>query len=106
MLAGARPTLINQRDKELGRDARAPSELPPLGWRDIGWRAFEGIQQDRVLLPGPVLVEAVVDPHEPPMPPKITLAQAAKFAEALVRGTPQAGRIALTVASDKVRELI
>jgi len=56
--------------------------------------------------PGPVLIEAVVDPHEPPMPPKITLGDAKNFAEALARGTPAAGKIALTVASDTVRELI
>jgi len=56
--------------------------------------------------PGPVLVEAVVDPHEPPMPPTITLGDAKNFAEALARGTPAGGKIALTVASDKVRELI
>ncbi len=57
-------------------------------------------------LHGPVLVEAVVDPHEPPMPPKTTLKQAAHFAESLARGTPARGKIALTIASDKVRELI
>ncbi|MFL6622126.1 MAG: thiamine pyrophosphate-dependent enzyme [Sulfurifustis sp.] len=56
--------------------------------------------------PGPVIVEAVVDPHEPPMPPKITFDQAKKFAESLVRGTPNREKIALTVMSDKVRELI
>ena len=55
---------------------------------------------------GPVLIEAVVDPNEPPMPPKITMKDAKNFAEALVRGTPARGKIALTVASDKVRELI
>jgi pyruvate dehydrogenase (quinone)/pyruvate oxidase len=56
--------------------------------------------------PGPVLVEAVVDPNEPPMPPKITATQAAHFAEALVRGTANAKKIALTVTGDKVRELV
>jgi pyruvate dehydrogenase (quinone) len=56
--------------------------------------------------PGPALVEAVVDPHEPPMPPKVTLAQAAHFAESLARGTPARREIALTVASNTVRELI
>jgi pyruvate dehydrogenase (quinone)/pyruvate oxidase len=56
--------------------------------------------------PGPVVIEAVVDPHEPPMPPKVSFSEAKNFAEALARGTPAAGRIALTVASDKVRELI
>ena len=56
--------------------------------------------------PGPVLVEAVVDPHEPPMPPKVTVEQAAQLAKSLASGTPNAGKIALTVASDTVREII
>ncbi|HKP52951.1 MAG TPA: thiamine pyrophosphate-dependent enzyme [Chloroflexia bacterium] len=56
--------------------------------------------------PGPVIIEAVVDPFEPPMPPKITLEQATKFAQSLVRGEPNREKIALTVASDIVRELV
>ena len=40
------------------------------------------------------------------MPPKATLKQAAHLAEALARGTPARGKIALTIASDTVRELI
>ena len=56
--------------------------------------------------PGPVLVEAVVDPHEPPMPPKATLKQLAHLAESLARGTPARGKIALTIASDIVREIV
>jgi pyruvate dehydrogenase (quinone) len=55
---------------------------------------------------GPVLVEAVVDPHEPPMPPKVKPEQALHFAESLARGTPHRGRIAATVLSDTVRELV
>jgi pyruvate dehydrogenase (quinone) len=55
---------------------------------------------------GPVLIEAVVDPHEPPMPPKVSLKEAAKFAKSLASGTPNAGKIALTVASDTVREIV
>jgi pyruvate dehydrogenase (quinone) len=55
---------------------------------------------------GPVIVEAIVDPFEPPMPPKVTLDQATKFAQSLAKGQPHRGKIALTVASDKVRELI
>ncbi len=54
----------------------------------------------------PALIEAVVDPFEPPMPPKVSLDQAAKFAESLIKGTPNRGKIALTVLEDKVRELI
>ena len=57
-------------------------------------------------IPGPVLVEAVIDPFVPPMPAKITLEQTAHFAEALARGEPNRNKIAWTVLSDKVRELI
>jgi pyruvate dehydrogenase (quinone)/pyruvate oxidase len=56
--------------------------------------------------PGPGLIEAVVDPHEPPMPPRVALKDVAHFAEALARGAPHRGKIALTVASDVVREII
>ena len=56
--------------------------------------------------PGPVVVDAIVDPFEPPMPPKVSLNQARKFAESLAKGQPHRGKIALTVLSDKVRESI
>ncbi|MGH7264760.1 MAG: thiamine pyrophosphate-dependent enzyme, partial [Candidatus Rokuibacteriota bacterium] len=62
---------------------------------------------DRALAhPGPVVVEAVVDPFTPPMPAKVTMKQAARFAESLARGEPNRGKIALTVLGDKVRELV
>jgi pyruvate dehydrogenase (quinone) len=62
---------------------------------------------DRALAtPGPVLIEAVVDPFEPPLPAKITLDQATKFATSLVRGEPNREKIALTILSDRVRELV
>ena len=56
--------------------------------------------------PDPALVEAVVDPHEPPMPLKVALKQTGHLAESLVRGTPEPAMIALTITSDVVRELI
>jgi pyruvate dehydrogenase (quinone)/pyruvate oxidase len=56
--------------------------------------------------PGPVVVQAVVDPMVPPMPAKITLDQATKFAESLARGEPNRSKIAWTILSDKVRELV
>jgi len=56
--------------------------------------------------PGPVIVEAVVDPFEPPWPPRITSQQAIRFAEALIRGEPSRERIAITAVSDRVREVI
>lgn len=62
---------------------------------------------DRALgTPGPVVVQAIVDPYEPPMPAKITLEQATKFAASLVRGEPNRDKIALTVLGDRVRELV
>lgn len=56
--------------------------------------------------PGPCLIEAVVDPYEPPMPPKVEAKQAMHMAEALAKGTPHAMKTALTLASDTVRELV
>jgi len=56
--------------------------------------------------PGPVVIEAVVDANEPPMPPKITRDQALKFARSLLRGEPNREKIALTAISDRVRELV
>jgi membrane protein len=37
-------------DGERGRDAETPSQIPAKGWKDIAWRVYEGMQQDRVLL--------------------------------------------------------
>jgi pyruvate dehydrogenase (quinone)/pyruvate oxidase len=56
--------------------------------------------------PGPAILQAVVDPLEPPLPAKVTADQALKFAESLVRGEPNRTKIALTALSDKVRELV
>ncbi|MGH8244641.1 MAG: thiamine pyrophosphate-dependent enzyme, partial [Steroidobacteraceae bacterium] len=56
--------------------------------------------------PGPAIIEAVVDPHEPPMPAKVSLEQTRHFAHSLLKGTPNRAKIALTVASDKVREIV
>jgi pyruvate dehydrogenase (quinone)/pyruvate oxidase len=55
---------------------------------------------------GPVLIEAVVDPFEAPMPAKVTLEQAAKLAESLVRGEPNRKKIVATQIADRVRELV
>jgi len=57
-------------------------------------------------MPGPVVVDAIVDPHEPPMPPRATANQMLHLTESLARGTPARGRIARTIAADVVRELV
>lgn len=56
--------------------------------------------------PGPVVVEAIVDPFEPPMPAKIKPEQALHFAESLAKGQPNRKEIVLTVIADKVKEMI
>jgi pyruvate dehydrogenase (quinone) len=62
--------------------------------------------REALATPGPCLIEAVVDPYEPPLPPKIQAKQALHMAEALAKGTPHAMKTALTLASDTVRELV
>ena len=56
--------------------------------------------------PGPAVVQAVVDPFEPPLPAKITVEQATKFAQSLLRGEPNREHIAWTVLGDRVREIV
>jgi len=55
---------------------------------------------------GPAVVQAVVDPNEPPFPGKITTKQALRFAKALARGEKDRWDIIKTVLEDKVREVI
>jgi pyruvate dehydrogenase (quinone)/pyruvate oxidase len=55
---------------------------------------------------GPVVVKAVVDPFEPPMPPKATLKQGYEQAKALARGEPDGGKIISTIVEDKIKEMI
>ncbi len=65
-----------------------------------------GVLDEAFRTPGPVVVDAIVDPHEPPMPPKVKPKQALHFAESLAKGTPHRGKIALTAAQNAVRELV
>jgi len=76
----------------------------------IGFRCerpdeVRGALEAMMLADGPALCEAVVDPFESPMPPKVKAAQALHMAEALARGEPNRGRIALTLFRDKVTDL-
>jgi pyruvate dehydrogenase (quinone) len=62
--------------------------------------------EEALATPGPVVVQGVVDPFEPPLPAKVTLDQAAKFAKSLLRGEPNSQKIALTVLGERIRELV
>jgi pyruvate dehydrogenase (quinone) len=54
---------------------------------------------------GPALVDVVVNPDEPPMPPKVTYEQAKSFAEAFLKGTPRRATIASTLFRDRIDQL-
>jgi len=69
-------------------------------------RQCGAILDEALATPGPVIVEGVVDPLEPPLPPKITAKQALHFAESLARGEPDRARIATTVLGNRIRELV
>ena len=56
--------------------------------------------------PGPAVLQAIVDPLEPPLPPKVTAEQALHFAESLARGEPDGGKIMRNAIGDRVREMI
>jgi pyruvate dehydrogenase (quinone) len=67
----------------------------------------EAVLREALGQPGPALVEASVDPNEPPMPGHVTMKQAWHFAEALVGGHQREGwEIVKTVLKDTVREVI
>jgi pyruvate dehydrogenase (quinone) len=55
---------------------------------------------------GPALVEAVIDPNEPPLPGNITIEQAWNFAKSLIRGEKYRKDIIKTVLEDKIREVV
>jgi pyruvate dehydrogenase (quinone)/pyruvate oxidase len=57
-------------------------------------------------MPGPVLIEAVIDPLEAPMPARTTRDQAVHFAEAILRGQPDGGAIVRKAVGQKIREMV
>ena len=93
-------------------------ELEPIDFAKVaeacGARGFtiehpeqaEQVLREALAYPGPVVVQAVVDPNEPPMPGKVHTDQAIKFAKALLRGQKDAGKIIRDVIEDKVREVV
>jgi pyruvate dehydrogenase (quinone) len=93
-------------------------ELQPIDFAKVaeacGARGFtlerpgdaERILRQALDTQGPAVVEAVVDPNEPPMPGKVTTEQALHFAKSLVRGQKDAIKIIKTIAEDQVREVV
>jgi pyruvate dehydrogenase (quinone) len=66
----------------------------------------EAVLREALAHPGPAIIEAVVDPTEPPLPGHVTTKQAWNFAKALARGQEDRWDILKTVAENTVREVI
>jgi pyruvate dehydrogenase (quinone) len=64
------------------------------------------ILDEALTAPGPVVIEAVVDTNEPPMPASLSMKQAVHFAEAMVKGTNEREKIIKDAFEYKVRELV
>jgi pyruvate dehydrogenase (quinone) len=54
---------------------------------------------------GPALVDVVVNPDEPPMPPKVHYDEAKGFVESFLKGQPRRASIASTLFQDKIDQL-
>jgi pyruvate dehydrogenase (quinone) len=76
------------------------------GYRIEDPRLVDSVLRQAFAEPGPALVEAVVDPHEPPLPGKITTEQAWQFAKALARGQKDGWDLIKTVVENKIREVV
>jgi pyruvate dehydrogenase (quinone) len=59
---------------------------------------------EALAMDGPVLIEAVVDSYEPPMPPEVSPKQALEMGKALARGEPNRKRVGITLFRDVVHE--
>jgi pyruvate dehydrogenase (quinone) len=55
---------------------------------------------------GPAVIQAVVDPNEPPLPGNVSTDQFIKFSESLIRGEKDGWKILKTVLKDKIREVV
>jgi pyruvate dehydrogenase (quinone) len=74
------------------------------GYRVADPTNVRAVMREFLASPKPAVLEALVDPNEPPMPGKVKPEQAVKFGKALVKGQPQGKRIALTAFRDKISE--
>ncbi|MDZ4857048.1 MAG: thiamine pyrophosphate-dependent enzyme [Nitrospirota bacterium] len=69
-------------------------------------KLVESVLREAFNHPGPAVVQAVVDPNEPPLPGKITTEQAWQFAKALTRGQKDGWEIIKTVVENTIREVV
>ncbi len=68
---------------------------------ECGSTLDEALAQD-----GPVLIDAIVDGHEPPLPARIEFQQAKEFAISLMRGEKYRSKIVKTIAKNRIKEMV
>ncbi len=66
---------------------------------EAAWR--KALSADR-----PVIINAITDPEEPPLPPHITVEQAKKFTSSVAKGDPSGMRDAVTAFREKIDEFV
>jgi pyruvate dehydrogenase (quinone) len=66
----------------------------------------EAVLRTALAHPGPAIIEAIVDPAEPPLPGHVTTKQALNFAKALVRGQEDRWDLIKTLATNTVRHVL
>jgi len=64
------------------------------------------VMHEAMLQNVPTIIEAYVDPFEPPMPPKIDIKLVSKMAESFAKGEPYAKRIGLTIFRNQIHEIL
>jgi pyruvate dehydrogenase (quinone) len=74
-----------------------PHELKPV--LELALRKNKEIKK-------PTLIEAVVDPYEPPMPPKVETEFVRNLAQSFVKGQPYAKRIGLTLFRNQIHNIL
>ena len=65
-----------------------------------------GVWDEALACDRPCVVEAIVDPEVPPLPPHITIEQAKHFMKAIIGGDPDAGRMIRMSFAEKVLEFL
>jgi pyruvate dehydrogenase (quinone) len=86
--------------------AKVAEAVGALGFTIERPEEAESVLRQALAHSGPSVVQAIVDPNEPPMPGKVTTDQAIQFVKALLRGQKDAAGIIKTIAEDKIREVI
>src|SRR5919199_1471773 len=76
--------------------------LGMIRWEQMAFLGNSALKENKK----PTIIEAYVDPFEPPMPPKTDIEYVNNLAKSFAKGQPYRGRIGLTLFRDKVHEVL